>query len=375
MKMLMSMMTIGLLSAMAYTGCASPQVKYITNPKEDLSGNTRFMLLRSNILIAKAQEDQKNGGAKVDASNNTRQSLAEISATVVPKEEEATLYAIVPQSSWLGLVKTNISTTFQDNTRLIKQTGVSVDDNRIKAIQAVGTIVGAATVAFAPPPPPVIRVPAVIDPLEGGNEWIPYPPDHNYEYKVIFLSDKNEQQDIDAVETKKFFAKYDDSGWWNSTSSLPISSCRNIVLKIRQTAQFVAEAQTQRDDKESDDQYKQRVKDRIINNLHELQIKLSSDNPRKENETDTAYHQRITELVKESDPAGTRSFPLKIADPRYVRTVRLPDKGSISTHTICGADTKTENSQIVGYQDLLGELAKQAKAVYDTQKAKTKPNK
>ncbi len=370
MKLRINAIAIGLISILTYTGCASPQVKYLTVSKEDRSGHTKFMLLASNILIAKAQEDQKTGMTKVDASNNTTQDFSQISATVVPKEDGKTLYAIVPQSSWLGLVQTNISTTFQDNTRLIKQTGISVDDNRLKAIQAVGTIAAAALVIAAPPAPPAIKVPAVIDPFEGGNKWITFPSDPNYEYKVFFSTDRENSQDKDAVAAAIFFKDYEDGGWWNSTSVLPVSSCRNIMLKIRPTQRYIAVMSTPRQEGDTSQIYNQRIDDRVINNRHELMTKLSTENRQGEKETLDAYQNRISQLVEDHEPKDTRSFPLQIADSRYVRTVRLPDKGSITAHSICGADTKTESSQIVGYQDLLAELGKQAKAVYDTQKGK-----
>ena len=93
---------------------------------------------------------------------------------------------------------------------------------------------------------------------------------------------------------------------------------------------------------------------------------------KEDKESIEAYDKRIEVLVSDHEPDTTRSFPLQIADPRFVRTVRLPDKGSVNAHSICGADTKTESTQITGYQDLLGELGKQAKAVYDAQKNKDK---
>lgn len=95
------------------------------------------------------------------------------------------------------------------------------------------------------------------------------------------------------------------------------------------------------------------------------------DNPRGKDEMEGKYNERIEVMTLRSyEPDRTRTFPLQIADPRFLRTIRMPDKGSISTHSICGGDTKTEATQIVGYQDLLGELGKQAKAVYDAQKSK-----
>lgn len=372
-----SAIVLGTLSTIILAGCPSPTVKYVMDPEKDFTGEIKFRLVSSNILIAKAQEDPKTGATKVDASNNTTQSFSDVSATVVPKEDERSLYAILPKSTWLWLVNTNISATFQDNTRLIKQLGVTVDDNRIKAIQAVGAIATAVAGFAAPPKPPTIKVPVVIDPFESSDDWRSLPSDAHWEYRVTFDSPKTEQHDLDAVATGAFFAKYKDDGWFNSTSVIPVSSCRTITLKIRPTSTYMAELDNPKGEKETASVYEKRIEPIAQRNLEEavesLLPVLKKTNQKGKDENEDTYNNRLRQIaLNKYEPEITRTFPLQIADPRFVRTIRLPDKGSISTHSVCGADTKTETTQITGYQDLLGELGKQAKAVYDAQKAKAK---
>ncbi len=408
-----SAILVAILGALILGGCPSPTVKYLQDPKEDLDGHPKFKLVDSYILVARAQEDPKTGATRVDASNITTQSFSDVSATAVPKEDDANLYALIPKSSWMWLVNTNISATYQDNTRMIKQVGVSVDDNRLKAIQAVGAIGSSLMGMLAPPKPPTIKVPAVINPYESKGNWEMLPSDRNWQYKIIFNSPRDKAQDIDAVPASEFFRKYLNDGWFNSTSVVPFSSCRNIVLKIRPTAEYSAMVENPRYTEEADAEYKKRIEKLLRENSKvegetesDYRKRLETNNPKLPGETDSNYKQRITPIIEskrlaliiklkgenakakdetneeyenrmntmasDHEPDMTRSFPLQIADPRFVRTIRLPDKGSVSAHSICGADTKTESTQITGYQDLLGELGKQAKAVYEAQKSKDK---
>ena len=65
-----------------------------------------------------------------------------------------------------------------------------------------------------------------------------------------------------------------------------------------------------------------------------------------------------------------RSWPILVADYNNVRTYEVPYKGSISAHTLCGADSLTEKSDAKSGMDILAELMKQAKAIKDAQDAK-----
>lgn len=243
----------------------------------------------------------------------------------------------------------------------------------MKAIQAVGAIATAVIGIAAPPIPPTIKVPVVIDPFESKDEWESLPSNDNWQYKVTFDSPKDSPQDKDAVAINTFFEKYRNEGWFNSTSVFPVSSCRNISLKIRPELKYDASLDNLQNEGETDTNYNTRLEKEIEKNVKPMRTKTMKDNPRGKDETEGKYNERIEAMTLRSyEPDRTRTFPLQIADPRFVRTIRMPDKGSISTHSICGGDTKTEATQIVGYQDLLGELGKQAKAVYDVQKAKAK---
>lgn len=368
-----SVILFAILGTLTLSGCPSPTVKYITNPTEDFDGHIKFRVIDSRILIAKAQENKTTGITQIETSDST-QPLSDISATVVQMEDESALYAVVPKSTWLWLVRTNLSATFQDNTRLVKQLGVTVEDNRLKAIQAAGSIATAIVTGGtgAEPKPPAIKVPVIINPYADlKNDWEPL--DIDLEYKVIFNSQKDRPEDVDAVAIGKFFTEFRGNGWFNSTSVFPISSCRNIILKVRPTLEHAASLENPRNvaEKENEDDYKARLSRVIQDNIKPLIEELKLKNVKAEGEGEDKYNKRLTAMALTMyDPRKTRTFALQIADPRFVRTIRMPDKGSISTHSVCGADTKTEGTQITGYQDLLGELGKQAKAVYDVQKAK-----
>ena len=72
-----------------------------------------------------------------------------------------------------------------------------------------------------------------------------------------------------------------------------------------------------------------------------------------------------SQRFKSGDVAG---FPVKIADPRHVRAMALPAKGSVVMHTVCGADVKAENADIAGTFEVLEALAKQVEAIYKATK-------
>ena len=358
--------------SIAVSACASPSVKYIKDPSEDKEGHIKFHLVGSNVLITRAKEDTENkGSTKLDVTaNTTKVSASDVSAAVIPRESTSGLFAVVPHSSWLWLVKTNLSATFYDNSRLIKQIGVSVEDNRLKAIQAIGAIAGAAVCFAASAVPPTLNVPIVIDPYEAGTEWKALPSNEGWVYRSYFNVPPTDKEETDAMSVDSFFAKYSEDGWFNSTAVFPVSSCRGVVLKLRPLPELEISLMT-KNDGESDADFARR-KAEIQQKIEETKARI----PIKDGEDQASYSHRVGALTLDTYTSSrTRTFPLQISDNRFVRTLRFPDKGSITTHTICGADTKNEGSQVVGYQDLLGELIKQAKTVYEAQKEKNKDKK
>ncbi|MEX6780372.1 hypothetical protein [Pseudomonas aeruginosa] len=71
-------------------------------------------------------------------------------------------------------------------------------------------------------------------------------------------------------------------------------------------------------------------------------------------------------------PLGGQQFSATIADPRFVQTVKYPEKGSIEFHTACGANTTSSASGASSSLDILNALIAQSKTVREAWKtAKT----
>ncbi|MFS1287217.1 hypothetical protein ACLRDI_05830 [Pseudomonas piscis] len=62
-------------------------------------------------------------------------------------------------------------------------------------------------------------------------------------------------------------------------------------------------------------------------------------------------------------PLGQQQFSATIADPRYVQTVKYPEKGSIEFHTSCGANTTSSASGASSSIDLVNAVIAQTKTV------------
>jgi hypothetical protein len=98
---------------------------------------------------------------------------------------------------------------------------------------------------------------------------------------------------------------------------------------------------------------------------------IKKQNQKQATETDDAYKKRINELIETRvKDQRQRLFSLQLANPKFVRTVRMPDAGTITTHTLCGADTKSESSNISSAYEVISTPIQQAKSVYESQNKK-----
>lgn len=95
----------------------------------------------------------------------------------------------------------------------------------------------------------------------------------------------------------------------------------------------------------------------------------------KANETaqETIIHSACRSItVTFSDgPLGGQQFSATIADPRFVQTVKYPEKGSIEFHTACGANTTSSASGASSSLDILNALIAQSKTVREAWKTAT----
>lgn len=72
--------------------------------------------------------------------------------------------------------------------------------------------------------------------------------------------------------------------------------------------------------------------------------------------------------VRFYDGKDFRVASVTVADPSYVQTVKVPEKGSITMHPACGVDTKSEKSSVNSSSEVLSHLVQQVKSSLDAEK-------
>jgi hypothetical protein len=296
--------------ALASACVSTPHIQYvkIEAPKEEYRGVPQFRLAGSRVSLGlSSPSDGEKKSATIPPAalgpfKTTQELLAAKPAVFVTPAEAGPIYGIVPRPSIFSSIALNVS--YFDNTRLVKSIGAPVTDNTLKVISSVG---GFLTVLA----PFLLHVRVVTPELS-----LPVVLDFADEKKLEeALSDTgaavpgatawwyrlHEATPDKAAEDATAFFKPD-----RTVESFPFSACLNGTLEL-----------------------------------------WTGSDP--------------AQRFKTGDVAG---FPVKIADPRHVRAMALPAKGSVVMHTVCGADVKAENADVAGPFAVLEALAKQAEAIY-----------
>lgn len=299
-------------------GCSlAPSMTFHTQAAEDDKGRIKFYLSSTDIVLTKSDPNDKKGDVRnarvsegekieIDRKDNIGAILEDqVRIILTPKEDRRTLYAVVPESRWLGAVKTNLSVTYydtNDTSFLVKTVGSEVQDDRVKIISSIGAVAvaAAAMAAYAPPPKVVLRLPVAIDTIEGKDgKWRALPKNPEWFYKLRVSPERGA-----SISKDSFFSKHADC----ATSAFPFSTCRKATLHV----------------------------------------KLKPDN---------------TPPLEADD--GDAKFHIMFADSDYLDTLALPPKGSLKFHSICGANIVTEKVEGGATWDLLESLMNQAKNVKD----------
>lgn len=75
-----------------------------------------------------------------------------------------------------------------------------------------------------------------------------------------------------------------------------------------------------------------------------------------------------TAKVSFDDGTTRREVSINVADPNFIQTIKIPDKGSITMHSGCGVDTKSEKSSVNSDAEVLSHLVEQVKSALDSKK-------
>lgn len=330
------------------TGCsASPNVTYIGINEAEAEGYMKFHLLDGSIVLSQSKETATESSIP-DLTSTKEVPVSRLSASVVPKENGA-LYAVIPKKQWFGTVDTNISATFYDNTRLVHKIGIEVFDNRTKVIEAIGAATKAA-VALAPSDrsqagQPVdtgttIVLPVIITPdVTGPGRWHPLPnnEDKGWFYRLAMTS---QSESRGTIITTDFFEAHRDSqwynpfSWWRETSAFPLSSCQDYSLEVSHLDDAL---------------------------LREFKT-LPKDEISKLDEFLEGNSESLSRSIEK------RTFGLRVPDSSRITTLKLPSKGELITHTLCGGNVSTQTAHTSSAYDLIGALIKQAQSINEAQK-------
>ncbi|VVO63665.1 hypothetical protein PS925_01362 [Pseudomonas fluorescens] len=85
---------------------------------------------------------------------------------------------------------------------------------------------------------------------------------------------------------------------------------------------------------------------------------------------ETIFHsacRNVTVLFNDGPLAGEQ-FSATVADPRYIQTIRFPEKGSVNFHSACGANTTSLSSGTSSTLDIVNAVIAQSKSVREAWK-------
>lgn len=304
--------------------------------EDDINKNyIPFALLASRATITVPEQPQDKDGGTVEKKVAALgietpktikvTDLTKTKIIITPTQAQKTLRYLEPYEGVLS--KTNISITYFDAMKVPKSVGITVEDNTVKLISAIGTFVGALGGLLAAPPPPGVTIPKEIslpivldfsnpeDFTEYGKEQCKPlgEPNKKYCYCFTFTEKEGRKTTNDKKEMytyKTFFMDYEDK----FTSHIPFSRCVDLKVTI----------------KEWDEANK----------------------------------------VAMGDPLSI--YYTYIADPYHVDWLSLPQKGSITLQGVCDANSTSEKSDNPRTFDVIEAVGKQVDSVWKAWHPKSK---
>ena len=288
------------LVASATAGCASPVVKYTPVSSADDEGLTKFQLAESMINFSFAK----------NAAGTPTGDVA-IASVAVPYGDKK--YGIGGTGFWQNWgVVTLVNASFRGDSDLIQQLTVAVTDERVQAIQALGSIAGTigAMVALELEPSPgkptlptgisitkfLASIPAGCQTSKAGRDGPINCTGLALDGTTSFTADLS----LTAVPVDALPASKMDTAFYSS--NFYYSACRQLTITLKPT---------------------------------------SGTNP---------------------PTAAT----VAVADPLYLESLQIPAKGNITVAPSCGANSAAQDPNLPTAIDYINTLATQAKAVQQT---------
>ncbi|WP_449432675.1 hypothetical protein [Pseudomonas putida] len=305
------LIVIPILSAMLVAcGSQTPSVEFeeVSQRKPDLEGLVKFSLPKTIFIF-----DYKDPKTKDT-----------VVLTAVPGEWESRLFQIRPSDPWLR--KSNFKWTKRDNTNLLQQVGSEVEDNRVTTIQTIGAAIGS-----------VMGVVLLAQDFElKGAE----PP------KVAKAPDGLKLPL--AVDTATYLANYPvpNTPITDKTSDGTSEAEGGIVAFKIQFGSLPADAIP-------------------------LEDYLRDTAGKRQNALFTSACRTAT-ITFNSGPLEGQKYSSTVADPNFVQTIAMPPNGTVSMHSVCGANVLSEKATVSTNTEIINELLAQAKSLSETWKSEKK---
>ncbi len=345
-------------ASVVLVGCGV-HVRY-DKPYNDDKGLVKFRLVGSLLTLAAQKESQAGQAPKKEASADETeppvdmrkpttfrcltppitQCIEKVAPVVTPTYGSEVIAVHIHDLPWR---RTTLSASYLDRQpELLKELGTEVTDYSVEIVGAVAAIaktaIGFGILSVTPeaerkqttPSERRIVVPSVIDvstalAASEAATWTLLPNNDGWWYKLDKTSSPallavfpDKKPSVPTVETGRYFADFHEGGW-HSATSFPASSCSGATLTLMFAPGLDAEAAK----------------------------RLAASPP-----------QDSTIVIGN----------LLIADPRFVTTYAIPEKGSIKFKGVCGADVDSKPSGVASGWKVLQTIADQAKAVFDAQK-------
>jgi hypothetical protein len=326
------------VSALFICACSS-QVRLHTVAKDsDVMGMPQFLLPGSWVTLGIYGDDETKGSKEVLLADSDDFQVSSV-VGVVSSGASGSLLAIEGKDNIFSTTKVNYS--YLDNSKRLKSVGINFEDNTVKAVQAAGGLMVSAITLFPhalfnynllgndsqPPPKDPLRLPVVLDLSDKKiwTEWSGISGTKGWAYKITMSKDQEKARVNGAT---KLCSLFDASG----SATCDVSSL---------------------DDK----------------NLETKWLKMFP------------VARCVTANVVIRDSSGKelpKSIPVTIADPEYVDLIALPEKGTITMHSICGADlaidsSSAEATRTISAIQAVFDQAKAIKAAQDARNKKAQP--
>jgi hypothetical protein len=285
-------------------------------------------------------------------------------------------------SSMFWGVKTHLSMKYKPGTMLMDSVDVSVEDNRIKYIDAAAGIVGSLIKGGgAPPKPGPIQFPISIPVDQFLSASLPTACQESDDVRVC-------QYDVPAGSATPLwhisitfyppspgaisFNEFTANHLGSDETAVFYSSCREALVKF---APIGAQAASNIDMNEIGTS----KRDRAISTLshapelyrNPAMLKVAANAPKPIHNPPPA----MDPIMPSSPPASSASMSMtvRVADPNFLESTMLPDKGTVSLRSDCGAEVTSQPAGTSSGWDVAADVIKQAKSAYDT--SHTKPAK